>query len=376
MTIKSKYQKENLGGKLHVCANTILEYKPVPFSQGTKVTVEDLFFNTPVRKKSIQRKEKSNMVAIVKTLALANPNVTFQINEKTLPASSIHERIKQISGIDYFSEVRGDNFHIFFNKRNDDEKRKITLTFVNKRPVEIPEIKQLMEELNIGNYILFLTVPPEEIDVNVTPLKDKVFINNKKIFETIKEQLKPNVTLPTIAFVKEEKVEYKTEKIKLLGTDGTVIIGYDNEYYYFFDQHLIHERVNYEELIKKLKSGEISTVKLTQNLKLPYDKNLADKLKNIGVEFSVKDKQLIVTGIPEILNIEDINEIISGKSPESIASIACKKAIKSGHFPISTSQVEELFEKYLQCEEKEVCPHGRPIYTRIRRKKILKNLGR
>ncbi len=376
LTIKSRYEKEKIGGQLKVCENTIIEYKPIPFSQGTKVLVEDLFFNTPVRRKSISKREKSNMLSSIKTLALANPDVTFQINEKILPATSIHERIKQITGLSHMCEIKEDKFHIFFKKREEDERKKINLIFVNRRPVEIPEIKRLMEELNIGSYILLLNLPPEEIDVNVTPLKDRVLIKNGEILNKIKTKLKPEVTLPSVMFVKEERAEYKTEKIKILGTDGTIIIGYDSEYYYFFDQHLIHERVNYEELIKRLKAGKIPTLKLSQILKFPYSKELENKLKSAGIEFFTEGKEITVTAIPEILTVNDIIEIVKGKTPESIASIACKKAIKSGYFPVDTSQVEELFEKYLQCEERDVCPHGRPIYTKIKRKKILKNLGR
>jgi len=95
-----------------------------------------------------------------------------------------------------------------------------------------------------------------------------------------------------------------------------------------------------------------------------------------GVEFEQSGENLLVRAIPEILSIEDIKSIIDGVALESVAAVACRKAIKAGYRPIDFNDLKELFERYLKCQERETCPHGRPIYYRIKKTRIMRKLGR
>ena len=369
MTIKSS-KTGGTGGKLTVKGGKIEEYHPIPYRKGTCVTVEDLFFNAPVRKKSVSRKEKSSLLKVVKTYALSNPNVTFRFNEKVIPAASLKERIAQLFGREWeLLEVKGSSFHLLFSK----EKKGFRFIFVNKRPVELPEAEKLLEEMGVKSYVLFLNIPPENIDPNVTPTKERVYIEDDHFLSELSDSLSSKIHLPGIQVVKENReIEYSTT-VKLIGSDGTLVIGHDPEYYYFFDLHLIHERVNYEELLEKLKRGEIPTVKLLREVELPAE--TAEKLKHIGVTFRVEDGKAIITEIPEILTPEDIKKV-EGETVESVAEIACKRAVKSGYSPVNFEDLEKLFERFLRCRNRETCPHGRPIYYRLKKQKIYSQIGR
>ncbi|MEO2069130.1 MAG: DNA mismatch repair endonuclease MutL [Desulfurobacteriaceae bacterium] len=375
LTIKTRFLYENIGGKLEVKGGKVLSISPIPFSKGTSVSVNSLYFNVPVRRKGFKQKSKKDLIKTAKTFALCNPQISFKIEDEIFPASSFSERIKQLFGDTVsFKKLEGKNFKLFYEE--DNERKKVSFIFVNRRPVELKEFEKLMEELRIKNYILFLELEPSLVDVNVSPTKDKVILKDTAIFETIKESLKSEISLPKVfVFREDEKIEYYSP-IKLLGTDGTVIVGYDKDYYYFFDQHLIHERVNYEEILKLLYSKKIPLRKLVPPVVLKRKENLANELLKLGASFEKEGNNLIVKAIPEILRVEDLKKLEKGEELESIASLACKRAIKSGFKPLSFDCLEDLFNRYLLCKDREFCPHGRAIYYRIRKTKILGKLGR
>lgn len=369
LTIKSS-TTGGTGGKIVVKGGTVEDYRPIPYRRGTSVSVEDLFFNAPVRKKSVSRKEKSSLLKLVKTYALVNTGVTFRFNEIVFPAASLRERINQLLGREWeLLEVEGERFLLLYSK----EQKGIRFTFVNKRPVELPEVERVLEDRGVKSYILFLNVPPEKLDQNVTPTKERVLIEDKAYLDSILNTLSCELELPKFSILKEKRdIKYSTS-IKLIGTDGTILIGHDAENYYFFDLHLIHERVNYEELLDKLKSRSFSTVKLMKEIELPEETE--EKLKELGVVFRREKGKLIVTEIPEILTVDDVKQLRM-KTVESIAEIACKRAIKSGYIPEKFEDTEELFKRYLKCRNRETCPHGRPIYYRMKKQKIYSQIGR
>ena len=369
LTIKSS-KTGGTGGKIVVKGGKIEEYSPFPYRKGTSVSVEDLFFNAPVRRKAVSRKERSSLLKTLKTYALANPGTTFRFNEEVFPAASLRERIAQLFGRDWeLLEIERNSFRLLFSK----EKKGLRFIFVNRRPVELPEAEKLLEEMGIKSFILFLNLSPEKVDPNVTPTKERVYIEDNSFLNALSESLSAGLRLPGIPVVKENReIEYSAP-IKLIGSDGTLVIGHDPEHYYFFDLHLIHERVNYEEILDRLKRGEIPTVKLLREMELPAE--TAEKLKELGVVFRVEDEKAVITEIPEILTPEDIKRI-EEETVESVAEIACKRAVKSGYSPTDIKNLEELFNRFLKCRNRETCPHGRPIYYRIKKQKIYSQVGR
>lgn len=369
LTIKSSVGN-GTGGKIVVNGGVIEEYSPIPYRKGTSVSVEELFFNAPVRRKSVGRKERSSLLKVVKTYALSNANVTFRFNETVFPASSLKERVAQLFGRGLeLLEAEGEHFQLLFSR----EKKGLRFVFVNGRPVELPEIEKLLEEKGVKSYIFFLNVPPQFLDPNVTPTKEKVYIENNEYLKEVERALSSEIELPKFLVLREEREIKYSAPIELIGSDGTLLIGHDPEYYYFFDLHLIHERVNYEELIEKLKKGEIPTVKLLKELKVPEE--IAIKAKELGAVVRADGKGWFITELPQILSVEDVKSLTE-KSPKSVSEVACKRAIKSGYRAAKFEGIEELFERFLKCKNRETCPHGRPIYYKMKKQKIYSQIGR
>jgi len=369
LTIKSSTEN-GTGGKIVVRGGKVEEYLPTSYRRGTSVSVEELFFNAPVRRKSVGRKERNSLLKLVKTYALAKPEVTFRYNDTVFPAASLKERVAQLFGKEWeLLETRGEKFRLLFSR----ERKGLKFTFVNGRPVSLPEVEKLLEEKGIKSYILFLEIPPHLIDPNVTPTKERVYVEDKSYLEELSLSLSQHVELPKLPAVRERReVEYSVP-VKLIGSDGTVLIGHDPEYYYFFDLHLIHERVNYEELLQKLKRGEVPGVKLLREVEIPEE--AVEKAKLLGAAVKEERGRFFVTEIPEILSVEDLKEL-SREKPESVAELACKRAVKSGYRVVEFEKLEELFNRFLRCENRETCPHGRPIYYKMKKQRIYSQLGR
>ncbi|ADU96998.1 DNA mismatch repair protein domain protein [Thermovibrio ammonificans HB-1] len=369
LEIKSRHEAEEVGGKLVVTAGEVKEYSPIPFRRGTTVTVSNLFFNVPVRRKATSQKERSLMERLTLRYALANPHVTFKFGELTLPATSLKERLIQVTrGKPKFQLIEGDGVTLFFSR----EERGPRELFVNRRPVSVPEVERLLEEFGVKAFVLFMELPPEEVDFNVSPLKEKVLFKSERGVKALRELLEGEFNLPKPS-VQRAKAEEDTGPIELIGSDGTVLIAHDRKFYYFFDQHLIHERVNYEELLKALFAGKVKKVKLVPPVTVPV--TVKEKLDAIHAVYAESEKGLTVYEAPELITPEEIKKLES-QPLETVASVACRRAVKAGYVFKEFKELESLFNRYLRCAEKERCPHGRPIYYKVRKQVIYSHLGR
>ena len=181
------------GGKKHAP-------EPAAAPQGTRVDVRDLFFAVPARLKFLKstQTETGYIQEIIEKLALANPGVAFTLSDEKkkrldLPPVSESDEIKRVA------QIVGDDFvdnALPVNARRDGVALKgfvglPTLNkataaaqyfFVNNRPVRdkvlLGAIKAAYHELLAADrfpaLVLFLQIPPEDVDVNVHPTKAEV----------------------------------------------------------------------------------------------------------------------------------------------------------------------------------------------------------
>ncbi len=373
LTIKTKFWGETTGGFLSVEGGIIKDYYPIPYPEGTSVTVEKLYFNSELRRKAFSTKTRKRLLGVAKKYILSHPNITFIVNNQVFPAASLKERIAQLFGREHHFVILEDKGITLFI--GEEGRKNFSLVYVNRRPVKLPEVDEIMDSYSIKNYILFLSIPPQRVDSNVSPTKETLIIKDLKIFTDLKRILNKEIRLPKVGVLREKKELVYDTRIKLIGSDGTILIGADGEFLYFFDQHLIHERVNYEMLLKKLKKGEFSIRKILPPLKVKLSPSTISAFRSLNIEFKKQGETLFITGIPEILTLKDLEDIIKGRSVETVAEIACKRAIKAGYYPVK-EDIENLFQLYLNCKERERCPHGRRIYYKMRKQTIKKKLGR
>ena len=162
-----------------------------------------------------------------------------------------------------------------------------------------------------------------------------------------------------------------------------------------YDQHIIHERILYEELKEKFYSKRMESQQLLVPQKMQL--NQIDKgilLENINIfqefgfdidEFS--ENEIIFRSVPAfdfrdtIQNVfidllENLKKDIEIKDlrEQIIISISCKGAIKAGQ-KLEMSEMESMVKK-LHEVGKYTCPHGRPIIVNITKNDLDKMFGR
>jgi len=195
----TKVVDEPAGTRIMMEGGELKDVRQAPRPTGTTVTVRDLFFNTPARRKFMrsQATENYHITSVVTHYALANPATAFSLKSngreliRAVPARTIHERAYQIFGsdtVESFLPVKGGREFIVnidgyvSAPRERRTTRDAQYFFINGRYVRDKVISAGLQEgyrsvLPHGVYpvaLLFLEIPLEEIDVNVHPAKTEV----------------------------------------------------------------------------------------------------------------------------------------------------------------------------------------------------------
>ena len=198
MTITSRRADAEAGRRLHVEGGITGRLEKVGAPVGTAVSVENLFFNVPARLKFLKQEatERRAIDALLTRYALAYPKVRFKLSEgnsTSLQTTGDGDRRAILAGLygveaarqmlEVVAEEEGFALSGFISPTalTRSNRKEITF-FVNGRWVQdIALTSALLQAyhtlLMVGRYplaVLFIQVPPEEVDVNVHPAKAEV----------------------------------------------------------------------------------------------------------------------------------------------------------------------------------------------------------
>jgi DNA mismatch repair protein MutL len=201
--------KEGIEGTKLEIRDSKLEIRPYGCTEGTKITIKDLFYNVPARKKFLKTPltEYNHILETITQFALINPQISFKLtHNKTLilnlpKANNWLERIKQVLGQDIAKDLlelkQPGTIEItgFIGKPEiARQNRKSQFIFVNKRAVSDFLIAKAVKdgygsliprELN-PVFVLNIKLPPQLVDVNVHPRKTEVkFKDMQEIYLTV-----------------------------------------------------------------------------------------------------------------------------------------------------------------------------------------------
>ncbi len=165
-----------------------------------------------------------------------------------------------------------------------------------------------------------------------------------------------------------------------------ILVEKDKELY-IVDQHVAHERILYEQTLKRLANGNIEktnllipeTVNVGEEI-LPFILENSDIFFKAGFQFSpIDNKTVKITTVPVFLKQMEIKktflEIMAividnkGKDIEEIykdlaATVGCKAAIKA-NTNLPYPQMQALLNDIMKTENPYYCPHGRPIIIKL-----------
>jgi DNA mismatch repair protein MutL len=251
--LETRSQDESAGTRIEIAGGKLLDCEDVGAPTGTTLTVRDLFFNTPARRKFLKSEttELAHVTALVTHYALAHPDKHFELHSSTHallvapPVGQAAERVFQIFGqatldqllpvaaeielaraglpepppwkrpADYQAPAPGWLRVTGFTSKPELEKlnRNSIYCFVNRRLVRdrlllhaVSEAyRNILPPTSFPVVLLFVDMPSEEVDVNVHPAKTEVrFRQASWLHDFVRDTLRHKLTLgrPAAGFLR------------------------------------------------------------------------------------------------------------------------------------------------------------------------------
>ncbi|MGC1869491.1 MAG: DNA mismatch repair endonuclease MutL [Acidobacteriaceae bacterium] len=552
--LSTRSAEEAVGTEMEIAGGKILRVADCGIPAGTTLEVRDLFFNTPARKKFLkaEQTELSHIAALATHYALANPTKHFELHSAThalleAPAvQRVSERIFQIFGRDVLDQLlpvaAETNFeragipepppwkrpvdwqpqppgplrlHGFVSRPQLQKlNRNSMYVFVNQRLIRDRMILHALTEAyrnvipptSFPVVLLFLEMPPQEVDVNVHPAKTEVrFRQQAFVHDFVRDAVRNSIikTRPAASFLtalsghaemtpalvpdlsplpgapepvdssirglgstqtqvsearpgapavgtaspaavafqdsdlppvaedterfelkpppispaaqllpfvagspvilapqsgEEEDVTPPTlnglARLRPLGQlEESFILAVNEEGLWIIDQHVAHERVLFEKIVRDRDVEQVQRQRLLMPVlidlkpdQMPLFATIAAELERNGFEAEpFGPRTLAVKATPvglvgrelERTLVEVLEQTEREQQAQNLdtlrlriaASIACHAAIKI-HTPLEMGKMEWLLEELAKTEHPTSCPHGRPIVLRYSLKEI------
>ena len=464
MSLSSRLEGAGTSNILRIESGQRQDLKPASLAQGTEIEVRDLFYATPARLKFLKadRTETAEAADVVRRLALAHPatGFTFVTEERRMidaPANETREaRVARIMG----SEFR-ENAVSFSGERENvtvqgfaglptysRAQGNMQFAFVNGRPVRDKLIAgairgayaDLMSRSRFPALVLFLTCPPDRVDVNVHPAKSEVRFRDSAfvrglIVSTIRAALASKgmtsntnigratvssfrpMSTPTYGSFAERQAAFEmdmplsapvaetpfTEDFPL-GTaraqfHDNYIVAQTKSGIVLVDQHAAHERLVYERL-KRERAGEgIATQPLLVPQVVELDPSDVERLSGAAellaqsglVLEAFGDGAVLLREIPTALGSADVAGIVKdiadelseiGETTAVDERINHVLATMACHNSVRSGRKLKPDEMNALLREMEAtpnsgqCNHGRPTFVELKLADIERLFGR
>ena len=504
--IISRPHGEKRGKRLLAIGGEVSTIEPVATPPGTSVLITDLFFNTPVRKKFLKSPttEMDRTSETVLRTAISYPGIHFELlhNGKKArhlpPVPSTIDRLVQIWSSGLAEELlpvdyANDRMQITGFTSRPTTHRKSTSDiyfYVNNRFVRDRILLRALSEAYRASLpqrrypvvVLFLSLPSEDVDVNVHPAKEEIRFRNERmvwscVYAALRESLSgeadktwvaaapdepafsdssvnsvpspqsptsqsrlqspepaqqhalATATLPTppaelqkaTAIINPIPVEtlappspiplprdvepvraplsaasqHQSEWHVVAQLFNSYIVCESGDEMAVFDQHALHERLQFERFRAEWEKGGVTRQRLMfpTSLEIAPQRSglLADSLpllSKLGFEIDpFGENTFAVQAIPADLELSDVKGVIedalddlsaagtvapmSDHAEKILARMSCRSAIKAGD-KLDRPEMQELIDRYSGDVNLATCPHGRPPIWRITRRELEK----
>ena len=448
MRIVTAREEGSAGFEIRVEGGIVTGSGETAGAKGTIVEARDLFFNVPVRLKFLKSPttELSHITDAVARLALANDPVRFQLfHEGRLLAHYPLRREGAARLAEALGRDAGEKMHRFAAQSGgvaitgyagepdyDRSTPRGVYLFVNRRPVRdrllyhaVQEAyRPLLPKERNPVVVLFVSLPPEAVDVNVHPSKGEVkFVApdlvHRTVVAAIRRMLEESPWLPKGVLPRQEAREsgerypspFLPGEFPLRGLEKgsrqtipapapaggktgfgqirqTYLILTSDEGITLIDQHAAHERITLEKLQEQFFEKEIRKqllmVPASLELSLSETQAVQEYLPDLEkMGFSLEpggDRTFWVRAVPEVLAGQEplqvlkemIGEIASwGRGADLtrqfsklIHLLACRGSIQASR-SLRSEEALSLFEQLQNCVSPARCPHGRPTFIKI-----------
>lgn len=495
LEVKTCPRGSDVGVLLKLEGGSVAAREKLALKPGTTITVKNLFYNTPARRNFLRADttELNHILKELKRFFLAYPEIHFSFIHNgeellNLPPASQDERIIRVfdqkfyDGLAYVREELNEMVLEGYVCRPDQARGNSANQFIylNRRAIINRNLAHaifqgygnLIERSRYPQFIIFLHIPPQFVDVNVHPTKMEVrFANERVIYhlflsavrkaiqskeiipgfalragaerehspeaqrEEIQRQFSPGITFPRPPLSGDEpfppperapgqptgggaakspkdsaQMAFRYESLpapapspeksrhgadNLPQTSQAIFWQVHNRYIIsqiksglvIIDQHVAHERILYEEILRYLgneRNAPSQQLLFPQTLELALEdylvySDIKDWLYKIGFGITeLSGRTVMIEAVPvgvkvgkeariliEIIDFYRENEGSKMAAHEKIAAaFACKNAIKSGE-KLGVEAMSSLVNQLFATKEPYFCPHGRPVIVTL-----------
>ena len=275
----------DIGTIVNINGGKVLSVENGDARRGTKITVSELFYNTPARLKYMKSiyAELASITEYVSRIALSFPNIRFTLTNnsnillKTDGSNNLLKTINDIYGKDIVKQM------LDINGENDDFKitgyiskpevhrsnRNHMIILVNNRVIKNNNINKCINDAYMGYkpdtrypvVVINIILDPYLVDVNIHPTKMDVKFSKEDslldlITKTIRDRLKPITLIPKIDLDKVDNDKLDStllDKVDINKLNNTIL---DTEEYIVNDFKIEEPTVKYEETKLEFKKEE------------------------------------------------------------------------------------------------------------------------
>ena len=442
VTLKTRRPEDEVGTAYVVEGGAFLESRPEALRPGTTVLVEKLFFNAPVRQKFLRGayRETRSITEIAERIMLSRPDVAMELFAdgrllfQTRGDGNLREMAAALLGGGAAGELQEVSLeeggmrlwglagrHTLYRGSRD-----YLLIYINGRFVKSRSLSRAVEEayknrLPLGHYpvgILYLEIPSWLLEINVHPRKMEVRIDGE---EEVLELLRKGVsmalevkkaepvqdawkepaanvreTLPKLCIDEGGGEAYQLSlpeedshqgnlfyPLRILGVvEKTYILAMVGDVLHLFDQHAVHERINFEKAQEEFRKNGFRTQLLLEPVLVELSPSDGMKiteqilaLEDHGVLLEAfGESAFLIRGLPLgiqggeagrefLLGLAD--RLASGSLRQTedflVEKASCVRSVKAGE-SVPLPEMEELIYTLGTCGFPHTCPHGRPTF--------------
>ena len=232
--MKTRIEGLELGTEIVLEGSKVLRQEPCTCPTGSNISVRNLFFNVPARRKFLKSDpvEMRHIIEEFTRVAMAHPGISFELvhndnNLFDLPSANLKQRILHISGRkfeqrlvpveeetdiaqvtgfvgkpEYARKTRGEQYFFVNNRfiKNAYLNHAVNMAFQGLLPPD-----------HFPSYYLFISLPPTDIDINIHPTKTEIkFSEERNIYAIVRSAVKRSLgqfnIAPSIDFEQETAV--------------------------------------------------------------------------------------------------------------------------------------------------------------------------
>lgn len=244
--LRTKQLNDELGTIIKIEENGQIIKEKDNLQIGTTISVKNLFYNVPARRNFLKSNstELKHIIETFKKISLSHPEISFKFfNDDDLifdlHSCSLDERMKQIFAdniLDVVLKVNEPTEYIsltgyvtkpnYLKRSKGDQYFFLNNRFVNSKIISHAVYSAFENILEKGDYpffVLFLTIDPKKVDVNVHPSKLEVkFDDEREIYSFVNAVIRKTISsydlVPTVTFtdlnLEKEKLSFTQNKIE------------------------------------------------------------------------------------------------------------------------------------------------------------------